>query len=77
MKDLLTRIETAGGAAILHAHAPYEQRHALALHLAALRTAGHAVVADEVWNHNEMDGAVRITHYRSCERCKRRTNDGV
>lgn len=68
---LLTHIERAGTFIVMLASASRAEREALSLHLAALRAAGHAVVADEVWRHGESTGDVCVTHYASCVACKR------
>lgn len=69
MSDLFTRLETAGGYAIIE-RASTVDRLKLSLHLAALRTAGHALAADEVMESGETTGTLRIIHYLSCVRCK-------
>ena len=71
MDNLLTHIETAGSQGILSRSATREERKALALHLTALRAAGHAIVADEVMEHGEASGDLRVFHYLSCVKCKR------
>jgi hypothetical protein len=68
---LLTRLERAGGRGVLDSTATREERNALALYLIALRKQGHAIVADEVMECGELSGAIRVTHFLSCERCKK------
>ena len=70
MSDLLTTLEKAGGSGLLPRSASYKEREALALHLAALKAQGHAIVADEVFEHNEPSGDLRVWHYLSCKACK-------
>jgi hypothetical protein len=66
MTNLLTHLEQPGAIAILPHHATFAERHSLALHLAALRTAGHAITADELMEYGESTGSLRIVHYKSC-----------
>jgi hypothetical protein len=70
---LMRRLEHAGGSGILPASATLQERLALSLHLVALKKAGHAVVADEVYESGGMDdhGELRIIHYRTCTACKK------
>jgi hypothetical protein len=68
MSDLLTKLEAAGGAAILPASATLHERNVLAMHLAALKAQGHAVAADEVIDQGE-PGQVRAIHFLSCKKC--------
>lgn len=72
MSGLLTRIERSGGSGVLYANATLSERNALALHLGALRAAGHAVIADEVMESGEATGDIRIWHYLTCRACKRK-----
>lgn len=69
MNDLLIRLERAGGVGILPRTAPYSDKKALSLHLAALKAQGHSVVADEVYEQGQVSGDLRITHYLSCGAC--------
>lgn len=69
--NILTQLETAGSSATI----PRDYDHAaLATFLIALRGAGHAIVADEVYEHGERAGTMRVFHYRSCAVCQRRAN---
>jgi hypothetical protein len=70
MNDTLTKLERAGGSAILPASATLHERNVLAMHLAALKATGHAVSADEIQDQNE-PGMVRAIHFLSCKRCSR------
>lgn len=69
MNDLLTRLERAGGQAVLSRDATLAEREALALHLTALRKFGHAIACDEVMESGESSGEVRIIHYLTCSAC--------
>lgn len=42
---------------------------ALAHCLMALRVAGHAIVAEETFDHQHSSLGVTITHYLTCTRC--------
>ena len=71
MADLLTSLERAGSSATI----PRDYDHAaLATFLIALRGAGHAIVADEVYEHGERVGVMRVVHYLSCGKCKELSN---
>ena len=64
--NLLTHLERAGS----YAEIPEDfDRFQLALFLQALRGAGHAVVANEVFEHGSKSGAIIVTHYRTCLAC--------
>ena len=65
--DALTQIETAGSVVTVPVGV---DRLNLALHLGALRSQGHALVADEVITHGELQGAIRVTHYLTCKACE-------
>ena len=70
---LLTSIETPGTVIVPH---NYAQRAQLAIHIQALIAAGHAVQCDEVYEpetrpDRDTHGELRITHFRSCEKCKK------
>jgi hypothetical protein len=69
--NLLTTVERAGGRAVLDKSATLEERNALATHLIALRAAGHLLAADEVTEYGEPSGAIRVTHFLTCEACKK------
>jgi hypothetical protein len=69
MSDTLTKLERAGGSAILPASATLHERNVLAMHLAALKAQGHSVTADEVFEHEATSGAIKAIHYLSCRRC--------
>lgn len=66
---LLTNIERPG-TTLSPRSATLKEREALSLHLAALRTAGHAVIADEVFECGEPVGDIRVFHFKTCVRCK-------
>lgn len=73
--NLLTIVERAGGSGLLSSSATLKEREALALHLGALRAAGHAVVADEVFERPGNSGSlgIRVLHYLNCRVCKEHT----
>lgn len=68
MVDILTLIEQCGAHVNIAPGAVDGQ--ALANHLLAMRVAGHAVVADEVFTSANVSLGVRVTHYLSCRKCK-------
>lgn len=65
----LTQIERPG-TVLFPRSSTLKEREALSLALGALRTQGHAVVADEVFEQGEPSGAVRVFHYTTCVACK-------
>jgi hypothetical protein len=68
MDTLLTEIEGAGHTVIVPRS--YD-RHALALHLIALKKAGHAILADETTECGELTGELRVFHMLNCVACRR------
>lgn len=72
MLNVLTKLETIG-----HTVIPREfNRRQLAMHLRALRAAGHAIVADEVISHGDKLGEISVMHYRTCRVCNEGGSDG-
>lgn len=73
MSTLLTDLERPGSA-ILPQGASLEERAALAIHLGTLKAQGHAISADEVFEHKEPSGAIRVIHFLTCQhpKCKGR-----
>jgi len=69
----LTNLETAGAYAVLPRSAIYSDKRNLEIHLSALKAAGHAISADEVIEHGEPGGDIRIFHSLSCKKCKEET----
>jgi hypothetical protein len=67
---LLTDMERAGSV-IAFTDATYEDRSRIALQLSALRAAGHAIIADETFSHEEKP-ILRVFHYKTCVECLRR-----
>lgn len=67
--NFLTNLEHAGAHAVLPRTAARIEKEALALHLASLKAAGHAVQADEVIEFGEPSGDIRIFHSLSCIVC--------
>jgi hypothetical protein len=68
--DLLTLVEKPGSY-VLDASATLAERSAFALHLMALKSQGHAVMADEVVDDGKQTGAIRVFHYLSCVKCRK------
>ena len=67
--NLLTILERAGGQGLLSASAERWEREALALHIAALKGLGHAIVVDEVYEHDAASGDIRVLHFLTCKKC--------
>ena len=65
---LLTQIESPGTVIVPH---NYANRRALAIHIEALKAAGHAIVVDETFEagREEPLGDLRVYHYRTCKQC--------
>lgn len=71
MTDFLTYLELPGSRGILPCTATRQEREALSLHLAALKAQGHAIACDEIMEFGDSSGGLRVTHFLSCERCKK------
>jgi len=67
VSDLLSEI-TKRGACVRVAPGQADAT-ALAHLLRALRTAGHAIVAEETFTHEKRSLGITVTHYLSCSRC--------
>lgn len=66
---LLTKIERPG-TTLFPRSTDHKQREALSLALATLRTQGHAVICDEVFESGEPTGDIRVFHFTTCVRCR-------
>lgn len=75
--NFLSSLEHAGAYAVLPRTAIYSEKKALEIHLAALKTAGHAVQADEVIEHGDLSGDIRIFHLLNCKKCAEEKNGQV
>ena len=68
MDYLLTAIESAG--TVTEVPKSYDF-NLLATHLIALRKQGHAVHVDEVYEHGEAFGKLRVFHALTCAVCQK------
>lgn len=51
-------------------------RAALGIKLRELKTQGHAIKADEVFEHKAKTGEIHVYHYLTCATCAEKRNHG-
>ena len=71
MSDILTRLEKAGGQAVLPHSATLVERNALHLHIQALKAQGHAIVFSDVVDAGGEGRTISVQHYLNCVRCRK------
>ena len=67
VQDSLTGMEKCGSIVTFSDPQPVE-RDKIAIQFAALKLAGHAMIADETISHEEKP-IVRVFHYKTCTKC--------